>query len=149
PFHALRELHQDLASLNRVAHADIDPRNLAGTRRRDHRLHFHGLEDQQRIVRLNGLPELGRDADDHARDGTAANLALIGHGCGGRGSLPRRRGAWCRSGDAGLRRGRDVTGVWRLLLRDFHVYLVHLVVHGNLELHGWLLAWWTATACDA
>src|SRR3954453_5611309 len=72
------ELDKDLPWLHGVAGVDVDPGDLAGDGRRDDGFHLHGLEHHQDVVDLDGLPDLGRDADDHARDGAAADLALVG-----------------------------------------------------------------------
>src|SRR5512142_613289 len=74
------ELDQDLPLLDGVADVGVDLGDLAGDGCCDHGFHFHRFEDHQDIVDLDDLPDLGRDAGDRAREGAAADLALVGHG---------------------------------------------------------------------
>src|SRR4051812_19329007 len=68
---------EDLSSLHGIAGVDVNPGDLAGDGRRDGCFHFHRFEDQENVVNLDGLPDLGGHANDDAGAGTAANLALV------------------------------------------------------------------------
>ena len=131
------QLDQDLSLLNRAADVGIDLGDLAGGGCRDHGLHFHRFEDHQDIIDLDGLPDLDRDAGDHAREGTAADLALVGHGSTA--GLHRGRGAGSGRGNAGLTGGGNVAGVRLLRLEDLDLGLVHPAVDGDLQFQSRLL----------
>src|SRR5262249_45867596 len=87
-------------------------------------------------IDLDGLSDLGRDADDDSRNGATANLALIDRG--GTAGLDWRRAGLGR-GNARLAGGWSIAALRRLRLRHLDLDFVNLAVNGDLEFQGLLL----------
>src|SRR4051794_24877650 len=73
----LLELHQHLVHRHAISRPYEDVLHLSRHRGCDIGLHLHRFEHQQKIIRLQLLPDLRIDLDHDACDRTAANLLLV------------------------------------------------------------------------